>query len=349
MKVSNLNKKEGTAKLQLERPEDSWVLTHIIEPGDLVRASTIRKIKKGAEEDRKATIIKKPVTLTIEVEKVEYAESSIRILGLVRDGPEDVPHGSHHTIDLSPHDTLSLKKKEGFAAHHLARINDAQKPPPGQVLMVVHDREEAFLCLVAESCRILLHLKGKVQKKAMEEKSEDFYATIADELAQAWTKYNPDALIVASPAFFKEDLLKVLLPELKKKAVMATCSSVTKNGIEEVLRRDEVKQALSRHRVAEQLKIIEQLAHEISKDGKAAYGADEVEKAAQAGAVASLLVTEGRIKQARESGKFKRLDEIMMTAERAGADLVLLDSETEPGKRLDGLGGIAALLRYRLS
>ena len=40
---------------------------------------------------------------------------------------------------------------------------------------------------------------------------------------------------------------------------------------------------------------------------------------------------------------------LIESAERMGARIVVLSTEFEPGERLDALGGIAALLRYKVS
>lgn len=348
MKVKGLDKRQGTVTIELTQPEDCWVLTHLIDENDLVKARTIRKIKKGGEEDRKATIIKRPMTLTIEVEKTELAEGSIRILGVIRDGPEDVPRGTFHTIALEEGQWCELRKPSGFKAHHLARLDQAQAPPPDQVLLVVHDREQAIIALLSNGYRVLTQLKGDVQKKDQDQKSEDFYKRLTKTIQEYKERIQAKTVIIASPAFFKEDLLKSFPAELKKGAILATCSSVTRNGIEEILKRDEVKTAIAKDRVARQFALVEQVQQQIATDGKVAYGTDEVERAAHAGAIEKLMVTEARIKKEKEQGTFDRLDNIMMVADQAKAELVLIDSASEPGKKVDGLSGIVALLRYRL-
>jgi len=349
MKIIQLDKKQATAKIELTRPEDCWVLTHVIEPGDKVRARTIRKIKKGGEDVRKQTIIKKPVTLTVEVEKTELSESTIRILGVIVDGPEDIPRGQHHTIALEQNQSFRILKPKGFKAHHLARLDEASQPEPNQILLVVHDREQAIIGLITSGVKILTHLKGNVAKKDQVQQSENFYKQLTKVIQDYKKQHNTKTVIIASPAFFKEDLIKEFPPELKKQVVQATCSSVTKNGIEEVLKRDELQSALKQDRLTKHLKLVEQITQELATSGKVAYGTDEVEQAANAGAITTLIVTELKIKTAKEENNFDRLDSIMIVADKAGAALVLMDSSSDPGKRVDGLGGIAALLRYKIN
>ena len=45
MKQIHVNLKKGEMKLKIENMDDIWCLSHIIEPEDLVRGKTVRKIK----------------------------------------------------------------------------------------------------------------------------------------------------------------------------------------------------------------------------------------------------------------------------------------------------------------
>ena len=65
MKIIHQNLKHGEIKLKAENLDDLWYLSSIIEPGDLVRGQTERKIKLGDEGDRQQKVIKKKVTLAI--------------------------------------------------------------------------------------------------------------------------------------------------------------------------------------------------------------------------------------------------------------------------------------------
>ena len=49
---------------------------------------------------------------------------------------------------------------------------------------------------------------------------------------------------------------------------MATCSSVDKTGINEVLKRPEIKEALKQDRITKEISLVEELLAEISKNTK---------------------------------------------------------------------------------
>ena len=64
---------------------------------------------------------------------------------------------------------------------------------------------------------------------------------------------------------------------IKQKIILATCSSATKNGIDEVIKRPEVREALKQERTAKEINKVEELFAEIAKNNLAVYGLKEVE------------------------------------------------------------------------
>ncbi len=84
---------------------------------------------------------------------------------------------------------------------------------------------------------------------------------------------------------------------------------------------------------------------EISKDGKAVYGIDDVKKAFEYGAIETLLITDEFLREQREKWD---IDSFLRDVESLNAEIVIMSSEFEPGKRLNALGGIAALLRFKI-
>ena len=51
----------------------------------------------------------------------------------------------------------------------------------------------------------------------------------------------------------------------------------------------------------------------------------------------------------RSENEFKKLEGIMKQVDSLKGEVFILNSKNEPGKKLDSLGGIAALLRYKLN
>ena len=274
----------------------------------------------------------------------------LRVRGKITEGPDDVPHGSYHTFALEPRDTFTLIKKE-WLKFQLSRLEEASENKRANILICVFDREDAFFALLKRSgAEVILHLQGDVEKKRVQTKVKNpFYELIVKQLEEYVERYKIDVVILASPAFWKEELLKVLKNEsLKKKIVQATCSSADERAIDEVLKRDEVKSALSRERTLREMNLVEELLGAIAKKSAVAYGMKNVKDAADAGAIATLMVTDSLIQKLRADDKFAPLDFLMRVVDTHNGTVVIVSGTHEGGRKLDGLGGVAALLRYRM-
>ena len=220
------------------------------------------------------------------------------------------------------------------------------------VLICVFDREEALFALLKRGgFEVLSKLKGSVQKKAFDESvSGDFFAQIEKQLREYDSRYSLDHIVVASPAFWRDPFLKSLSdPDIKRKLTYATCSSVSESAINEVLKREELSSALKKDRIAREVDFVERLMAGIAKDSAVCYGFADVENAAAAGAVDFLLVSDSLIKRLREENDFFRLDQLMRSVDSQRGSVVLVSSAHDAGRKLDGIGGIGALLRYKLS
>lgn len=350
MKIISSDFKKGPVKIKIESLDDLWYLSQIIDAGDIVKGKTLRKIKVGSSEKE---AVRKPVFIVLSVEKIEFSKTTnrLRVLGSIVEGPEDVAKGSHHTFNIEEGTIITLVKQK-WPDFQVKQLKDAAESSSLNILICVFDREDAFFALMKRSgYELLTHIHGDVAKKAVDEPVKStFYAQIIKQLEEYDVRFKLDKIILASPAFWKEELFKVLQnDELKKKIVPASCSSADESAINEVLKRKEVQKALKQERVSDELALVEQVLAEISKQGLAAYGIEEVQQAVDAGAVKDLLVTDALIMDLREKEKFSQLDNLMKDADKSKAKIHIISVEHSGGKKLDGLGGIAALLRFKLS
>lgn len=350
MNILHSDFKKGKVKLRVNDLDDLWYLSHIIDEGDFVRGKTTRKIKLGKEETK---AVKKTITLKIEVEKVEFHKYGdiLRVSGKVAEGLEDVPKGSYHTISLEEGSEFVLEKVS-WLDYQKKKLSEAAEKRYN-FLICVFDREEAIFALSKKyGYEVLCTLKGEAAKKrkGVEAAKKDFYAEIIKALEDYEKRYKTESIILASPAFFKEDLMKKIEDkELKKRIVLATCGSVSENAVDEVLKKPELQNALKKSRVREEELLVEELLVEINKAGLAAYGFEEVSKAVEAGAVSKLLVGDYLIQELRRKEDYGRLDRLMRQVDLLKGEVHIISVEHEGGKKLKGLGGIGALLRYKLS
>ncbi|MFO8016623.1 MAG: mRNA surveillance protein pelota [Candidatus Woesearchaeota archaeon] len=352
MKVIHSDFRKGEVKIAVDSLDDLWYLSNIIENGDTVKGQTVRKIKLGEEGDRKTSINKRNVFLSISVENVEFHKysNSLRISGVIAEGPEDVARGSHHTFNVEEGTKLTIQK-ESWPEFQKKRLKEASQQKAASILICIMDREEAYFALMKSSgYELLSTIKGEVERKDREsQKGRDFYGEIISALKNYDERYKLDRIVLASPAFWKEDLMNSLKDEgLKKRIVLANCSSSDEKAFNEVLKRPEVQEALRQDRMTREINKVERLLAEISKGGPASYGLRQVEQAAAAGAVEELLITDSCINDSRQSGEYEMIDKLLKTAESSGGEIHMISSEHDGGKKLDGLGGIGAMLRYRM-
>lgn len=355
MKVLGFDFKKGFCRVKVDNLDDLWVLSQVIDPKDLIRARTFRKIKLGSGDERKSEIIKKPVMLTIEVEKVDFDRSSLRISGVIKEGPDDIPHGAHHTIEVDENSILTIEK-ENWLSFQIDKIKDATSEKGAKILICVMDRDEACFALMKKyGYEYLSEISGRVEKKGVEDKTlkeKEFYGQVIAILEDYVQRYDIGFIILASPAFWKDDLMKVLEQKdkgLASKITLATCNAFGKNAINEVLKRPEVKSVLKQERVFKETSLVEELFTEIAKENLAVYGMEQCKNAAEVGAVKTLLITDKLIYEMREKKEYGKLDYIMRSADKAKGEVVIISEEHDAGKKLHGLGGIAALLRYKIS
>lgn len=350
MEILGQDFKKGFVKLKVDDLDDLWYLSHLIDAGDSVRSQTTRKIKLGNEQD-KSKVAKKTMVLKIEAETIDLDENgkSLRINGKVLEGPEDVPHGSYHALSLEEGSEFTLEKAQ-WGEYQKRKLQEAAEKKYSYIICLF-DREEALFALTKKfGYDVILELKGEVPKKNKSiEIKKDFYEEIIKTLETYEARYHPEKIILASTAFYKEDLFKkIASPELRRKIVLAGCTDVSAHAITEVIRSPELKEVLKSSRAREEEKLIEELLSEINKDNLAVYGMEEVKRSVSAGAVKDLLLTDKKIKESKEKKEYHLLDEMMKSIDRQQGKVHILSSRNEAGKNLDGLGGIAAILRYKM-
>jgi protein pelota len=127
-------------------------------------------------------------------------------------------------------------------------------------------------------------------------------------------------------------------------------SSAGDRGVHEVLKRGAVDDVQAETRIAREAELIDELTERMAQGVKASYGVEQVAEAAEFGAVEHLLVLDERLREERQGRGDWDVDvnEVIETVEQKGGEITVFSAEFAPGEQLKNLGGIAALLRYRL-
>ena len=329
---SSFDVKHGTAKITPESPDDLWILSDMITPGSLVKARTVRsvEVKRGSEKEK---VGKRPMTLKIKVEKVELAET-LRLGGTIVEGPGDVSH-SHHTMDVSPNMFLTVEKQ--WKKWEIDKIRAAAKQAE-PVHVAVLDETEYDLYMVRERKRHLLQILGPGHsKKEGKSRKPEYFGEIISDLNRRDIMH----IVIAGPGFIKDELAKQIRenePDIAKRMIVESASHTGDLGFNEVIKRKVLERITRQSRISEETAAVEKFLEEMGKEGKMTYGPDEVRKAAEAGAVETLLISD---KKVREN------EEIMDMVDRTRGNVMIISSEHPAGERFLSMGGIAALLRYK--
>lgn len=353
-KESGEKKRIGEISLVPESLDDLWHLKHVIEAGDLVYSLTYRRLDEATDKVRPDKADKKPVRLGIRTEGVEFHKFShrLRIKGMIEEGPE-TELGAYHTFNIEPGVKLSVVKE--WKDHQLKRIREAEKAVAAlDVIVVTIEEGEAIAGIVRQyGVDELFSVRYSSGKGMGDSSKKDFFNDLFKHVKNSFQATNAEALIIAGPGFIKDDFfafLKEQDAELAKRTRIEQASSIGVSGFLEVLKRGAVDRLKKEERLTKEVTLLDRLMEEISKEegGKAAYGKREVRKAIDYGAVETLLVSDEKLMKARgeDEKEAEEIERMLEEAERQRGEIVVFSTEFEPGKRLNALGGIAAILRF---
>ncbi len=340
-----IHREENKIKLKPESIEDLWHLEKIIKKGDRVRTLTERK------REEKSETFREKMKLTLEVEKTEFHKdySALKILGTIQEGPEDkISLGSHHSFKINEREVLTIEKKEGWKKHELERLKQArEESKQPKITITIMDEREAEVFTVKsygleKKAKISLPGKGKYKGEDHGEKGK-YYKEITGVLKETET----DKYIAAGPGFEADNYLKYLEEnekDIKEKTTRLKTNNTGENGVFELMKQGKVDRILEKSRLKKETKAIDQLMKHISKEqGKATYGKQEVKKAIKYGAVEKLLVTEEKL-----FGEEKEINELMEKTEQKNGEVTVISGENPESEKIESLGGIAAILRYKI-
>jgi protein pelota len=339
----SLVKLEGEITLLPESIDDLWHLRHLVEKGDLVFALTFRKVESASDKLRPEKTERKPMRLGIRVDTVEFHRfaNRLRISGTIESGQDA---GSHHTLSIEPLRDISIIKR--WRRDQIDRITKAiQESNRPEIVIATIESGEAHIGVLrqygVEEVASIAQSAGKLDESSQSEFFAQIYNQLLNTAAQDY--------IVAGPGFIKDDFVRFATQKdssFPDRLIVENTTSVGISGFQEVLRRGAVDRLIKDAHLVRETRLIDALLGEIAVNGKAAYGRAEVAKAHEWGAIDTLLIGDETLRGERERGT--AIDELLTAVDNSNGHVVVFSTEFEPGKRLEKLGGIAALLRFKL-
>lgn len=344
MKVLHQDTRTNEIKLMPETLDDLWHLYNLVDDRDLVFASTYRRGEEKTDKLRAERVEKVRMRLGIRVQKVEFHESEdvLRILGVIEQGPQDM--GQHHTLMISVGEPLTVIKPD-WKPQHFDRIKRAieMSEKPSMFFVAIEDTDAVIATAREYGLKEFATITRNPGGKMYESKSNEteFLDEVVEKLKMVM---HGEPLIVLGPGFVKEALAKRIrekAPDISSSMVIHHTGQAGMAGINELMKQGVGGKVLDETRVARETRLMEQLFSEIGKNGMFAYGDESVKSAVEAGAVSVLLVLDTKVRSSAA-------DRLIRMVEESKGEFVIVSSLHEAGRRLDSLGGVAALLRYRM-
>lgn len=370
MKVlkKQISAKDGSGLILLrpETPEDLWHSYNLLQEGDLVRCTTLRKVIKETSTGSTSSS-KKRMSLTIRLKKVDFDPQSleVRLSGITTSESDFVRMGSHHTLTLELMQNFSLEKA-CWDQIYLDLIDEACHPErQSEVAAVVMQVGLAHLCLIAGSltitkARIDVNIPKKRTGSSQHAKSvQKFYEAVYQALLRhvPWDKVK--IVLIASPGFVKDDFYQYILQESvrrddrvfvenKAKILLVKASSGHKHSLEEVLSDASILSQMEETKVAKEVAVLNKFMRMMDTDPlKAYYGYLHVSKADEQMAVDSLLVTDELFRNSDVATR-KKYVALVESVREHGGKVYVFSSMHVSGQQLQQVSGVAAILRYAL-
>ena len=354
MRIEDRQQREGGRErltLVPESLDDLWHLSHVVEPGDRVAGDTTRRIQRDDDQLRDTGGEREHLWVEIGVETVEFAKfaNRLRVGGVIADCSREDQLGHHHTLNVEERDEIEVEKvwKPDQRDRLEAAVEAADNP---DVAIATVEEGEAHVHTVAQyGTEERATITGPTGKGEYARPRSELFAELSDVLH----RIDPDAIILAGPGFTKQDARSYIeeeAPELTARITSVDTAGVGDRGVHEVLKRGAVDDVQQETRIAEESELIDELTERIAEGVKVAYGPEQVAQAADYGAIEHLLVLDEHLREERggEGEWDVDADEIIETTEQKGGEVTVFSGEFDPGRQLANLGGIAALLRYRL-
>ena len=339
---------EDTISFIAEESDDLLTIRRLIKNGDKIVGETTRVLKQEKEYSRPDKGERIKIRLAIEIEKISLDDvlDRIRVGGMITESNNDaVPHGSHHSFIVKMNEPFNLVKKKWTAIEKKL----AKKKQHGETFVLV--AIDTGDCGIGKLKGTHLHLlpnmysgsSGKRYKSNF--KIEKFFDDVVKVLSTIVQK--DDTVIIFGPGETRKKFGNFLsngtLGQKIQIKVVEGVDSGGEDGIHIFTKSDSMKEIMSDSKLAKVSKIIDQimfLANKTSK--KFSMGLAETRKANEFGAIESLVFSEKAIQDYDEQEVIDFLNDV----ESKGGELFSVDSSTDVGLRVSGLGGIIALLRF---
>ena len=186
---------------------------------------------------------------------------------------------------------------------------------------------------------IFVHNSAQRYERIREGLINDWYKIVAENVRNYLTKFDLKGIILGGPGPAKNDFYDgdYLLTNIKKQILgVKNVGYTDEQGLEELVERSQ--DLLAEAAIAKEKALLQKFFEELKKgSGMVNYGKDNVLKALELGAVEIILLNESKEDEA-----------LVEKAKQYNTTVEIISEDTREGKQLYQIGGIAAILRWKI-
>ena len=341
---------ENLISVMAEDSDDLLNLRRIIKKDDKVIGDTTRVIKQDKDYSRpdKGERIKVRIALLIEKISLDDVLDRLRIGGTIYESSnESVPHGSHHSFILKVNDGITISKKKWLPIEK--KLLESSNNQIGFVLVAIDTGDCGIARLRGTHLEFMPNIYsgsgGKRYKTNFN--IEKFFEQVQQAISAVLKE--GDSIVIFGPGETKKRFANFIQKSQRiqkyKIQVVEGIDSGGEDGIYTFTKSQTMQEIMSDSKLAKVSSIIDEvmlLANKKSR--KFTMGFNETFNANQMGAVESLVFSDKAIQENDE----QEIIDFLNDAEGKGVDIYSVDSSTDIGLRVTGLGGIVSLLRYSI-
>lgn len=339
---------DNAVSLIPEESDDLLTLRRIIKSGDRIVGTTSRVIKQDKEYARPDRGDRVKIKIMLDVEKISLDNvlDKLRVRGkIIESNNEAVAHGSHHSFLIKLNEGFNLIKKRWNEVEKSLINSKTQKF--GFLLIAIDTNDCGIGRLKGTHLELTPNIysgsSGKRYKSNFN--IEKFFETVQRAILSSIK--DGDMIIIFGPGEtrkkFGNFLQKTSIGQKHKIQVIEGIDSGGEDGIYTFTKSESMKEIMSDSKLAKVSSIIDEIMFRANKKSrKFTMGFDETKKANQFAAIDSLVFSDKIIQTEDE----EKIIEFLNDAESKGVKAYSVDSTTDMGLRVTGLGGIVSLLRF---
>jgi len=340
---------ESSISVIPEDSDDLLNLRRIIKEDDKVIGDTTRVLKQDKDYARpdKGERIRVRIALIVEKISLDDVLDRLRVGGTISESSnESVPHGSHHSFILRINDGITISKKKWSSIEKNLLVSSNTQI--GFLLVAIDTGDCGIARLRGTHLEFIPNIYsgsgGKRYKTNFN--IEKFFEQVQQAVSTVLKK--GDSIVIFGPGETKKRFANFIQKSQNiqkyKVQVVEGIDSGGEDGIYIFTKSQTMKEIMSDSKLAKVSSIIDEIMLLANKKSrKFTMGFDETFNANQMGAVESLVFSDKAIQNNEQ-----QMIDFLNDVESKGVKIYSVDSSTDIGLRVTGLGGIVSLLRYAI-